>query len=337
MNTHELPMILFTVIAQMCVGAFITLGIITVVGRAKYDKVTVERVTEPALFAIGPALVAGLAVSMLHMNDVMHTLNVLRHWDSSWLSREIIFGCAFAGAGFLFAVSQWYKLFSYQIRQIIAVIAAFFGICLVYSMSQIYYSLKAVPAWHTWIVPFHFAGTTILLGALAVGTAIMATISYRFREAPGSGHPVRKETEEDRPSGGGLLTKLRRAPAPAAEDRDAQWEMATRTLQAIAVVTALTGTAILISYILHISDLAGGDPVAQASAGVFAGGFFFVRLALLAIAAILLALFTFRTASKQLDSPAPLTWIISIAFALAFVAELMGRSLHYDSMMRIGI
>lgn len=336
MNTHELPMILFTVIAQMCVGAFITLGIITVVGRAKYDKVTVERVTEPALFAIGPALVLGLGVSMLHMNDVMHTLNVLRHWDSSWLSREIIFGCAFAGAGFLFAVSQWYKLFSYQIRQVIAVIAAVFGICLVYSMSQIYYSLKAVPAWHTWIVPFHFAGTTILLGALAVGTAIMATISYRFKEDAASAAPAKKADEASRPSGS-LLTKLRKAPAPAAEDRGAQWEMATVTLQAIAVVTALTGTAILISYILHISNLAGGDPVAQASAGVFTGGFFFVRLALLAIAAILLALFTFRTAGQQLSSPAPLTWIISIAFALAFVAELMGRSLHYDSMMRIGI
>lgn len=335
MNTHELPMILFTVIAQMCVGAFITLGIITVVGRAKYDKVTVERVTEPALFAIGPALVLGLGVSMLHMNDVMNTLNVLRHWNSSWLSREIIFGCAFAGAGFLFAVSQWYKLFSYQIRQVIAVIAAVFGICLVYSMSQIYYSLKAVPAWHTWIVPFHFAGTTILLGALAVGTAIMATISYRFKEDAASAAPA-KAAESSRPSGS-LLTKLRKAPAPAAEDRGAQWEMATVTLQAIAVVTALTGTAILISYILHISNLAGGDPVAQASAGVFTGGFFFVRLALLAIAAILLALFTFRTAGQQLSSPAPLTWIISIAFALAFVTELMGRSLHYDSMMRIGI
>lgn len=336
MNTHELPMILFTVIAQMCVGAFITLGVITVVGRVKYDKVTVERVTEPALFAIGPALVLGLGVSMLHMNDIMNTLNVLRHWDSSWLSREIIFGCAFAGAGFLFAVSQWYKLFSYQIRQVLAVIAAVFGICLVYSMSQIYYSLKAVPAWHTWIVPFHFAGTTILLGALAVGTAIMATISYRFKEDAAAAAPAKKADKTSRPSGS-LLTKLRKAPAPAAEDRGAQWEMATVTLQAIAVVTALTGTAILISYILHISNLAGGDPVAQASAGVFTGGFFFVRLALLAIAAILLALFTFRTAGQQLSSPAPLTWIISIAFALAFVAELMGRSLHYDSMMRIGI
>ncbi|HHU40433.1 MAG TPA: dimethylsulfoxide reductase, partial [Propionibacterium sp.] len=35
---------------------------------------------------------------MLHMHDLTHTLNVLRHWQSSWLSREIIFGILFAGA-----------------------------------------------------------------------------------------------------------------------------------------------------------------------------------------------------------------------------------------------
>ena len=33
MNVHELPMILFTVLSQMSVGAFVILGLVQVLGR----------------------------------------------------------------------------------------------------------------------------------------------------------------------------------------------------------------------------------------------------------------------------------------------------------------
>ncbi|HEX7806903.1 MAG TPA: DmsC/YnfH family molybdoenzyme membrane anchor subunit, partial [Cellulomonas sp.] len=92
MNTHELPMIIFTVLAQMSVGAFVVLGVVQVVASRRFGKESVDKVTDPALYAIGPALVLGLVASMFHMNDVFHTLNVVRHIGSSWLSREIVFG-----------------------------------------------------------------------------------------------------------------------------------------------------------------------------------------------------------------------------------------------------
>lgn len=38
MNVHELPMILFTVIAQMCVGMFIILGVVELWLSAKADE-----------------------------------------------------------------------------------------------------------------------------------------------------------------------------------------------------------------------------------------------------------------------------------------------------------
>lgn len=37
------------------------------------------------------------------------------------------------------------------------------------------------------------------------------------------------------------------------------------------------------------------------------------------------------------DNPTALTTIVTIAFLLVLASELMGRSLHYDSMQRIGI
>ena len=79
MNTHELPMILFTVIAQLSVGTFIAVGVMDLLLSHRNDARTVRRVTEPVLYAIGPALVLGLLISMLHMNDVTNVFNVVRH------------------------------------------------------------------------------------------------------------------------------------------------------------------------------------------------------------------------------------------------------------------
>ena len=83
MNVHELPMILFTVLSQMSVGAFVILGLVQVLGRRKYSNTTIDRLADPALLAIGPALVLGLLASMLHMNDVTNTFNVIRNVGSS--------------------------------------------------------------------------------------------------------------------------------------------------------------------------------------------------------------------------------------------------------------
>ncbi|MGO3797533.1 MAG: dimethyl sulfoxide reductase anchor subunit family protein, partial [Pauljensenia sp.] len=175
MNVSDVPMVLFTVITQMCVGAFVTLGVIQLVASLRHDPTTVERVTHPVLYAIGPAMIFGLAVSTFHMHDPLHALNVIRHWDSSWLSREIIFGCSFAGLGFLFAILEWFRKGSFALRRALAVLTALMGIALVIAESMIYYSLTTVPAWHTWGVPLHFAGTTLILGSLAVACALMVT------------------------------------------------------------------------------------------------------------------------------------------------------------------
>ena len=59
MNLHELPMIFFTVMAQMSVGAFLVLGVIQTFGSLRHDSKTIDRVADPALAAIGPTLVLG--------------------------------------------------------------------------------------------------------------------------------------------------------------------------------------------------------------------------------------------------------------------------------------
>lgn len=329
MNTHELPMILFTVIAQMCVGAFIGLGVIQLAARARFKQKTIDQVTTPVLWAIGPILVAGLAVSMLHMNDIMHTLNVFRHWDSSWLSREIIFGLSFAAFGFLFALLQWFGWGPGWLREVVASVAAVLGVGLIWSMSMIYASLPTVPAWNTWVVPFQFFGTALILGSLAICAALLIVDAWRQRLAERGSSPA--------PAGSGLIGqirgRIREINQPATEP---QWRLTMRAVQGLSLTAAAAGIAVLISYTLHLTNLAQLGEVQAAE--VFSGAFFVVRLALLGLSAVLMAFLAFRIAATATRRSArTLAVVVTLAFVLALVAELMGRSLHYESMFRLGI
>ncbi|WP_354003962.1 DmsC/YnfH family molybdoenzyme membrane anchor subunit, partial [Cellulomonas cellasea] len=57
MHTAELPMIVFTLAAQMSVGAFVVLGVIQVVAGRRFGRENVEVMTDTALYAIGPVMV----------------------------------------------------------------------------------------------------------------------------------------------------------------------------------------------------------------------------------------------------------------------------------------
>lgn len=345
MNLDELPMIIFTVFAQMSVGAFVALGIIHVFGVPKWGRDTIERVTDPAIYAIGPTLVFGLIASMFHMNDITNTLNVLRHWDSSWLSREIIFGVAFAGLGFLFAIMQWFKLGSRNLRQIVAALAAIVGLALVYAMSMIYASVVTIPAWNTWAVPFQFFATTFLLGGLAVGAAILIHMSLRYRAASRDNvAPASPDETVENESGGGVGTLVRKtrtqAKTMASEplspsSTDAQAGVAI--IRWVSIASVVIGVAIFIGYIFHIVNLATGVPEQQLAAEEYQTGFFLFRLAILGIAAVLLAVFTFKTANQEFKNPQTLTVLMVTALVLAVISEFMGRYIHYETLFRVGM
>lgn len=353
MNTHELPMILFTVMAQLSVGTFIVLGVMDLVLSRNQDKQAVQRITQPVLYAIGPTLVLGLLISMLHMNDVLHVFNVFRNFGSSWLTREIVFGIGFAAVGFLFAFLEWFQLGSRLMRRILAAVTAVVGIGLVWSMSMIYSSLATVPAWNTPIVVFHFFMTALILGSLAMACALMITALVRkrnedkLRDAPvdseetsGGGVAVaaRTEAKVETPTKGLVAQSRLRVQEINAPTTAIEWSLTTRVLQWLVIVAAVAGLLVLVSYPVYISALATGNAAAQESAAVFSGAFFVVRLLLLAVATGLLAVFAYQTAGRAIRShPETLAAMIIGAFVLAVVAELMGRALHYEAMFGVGI
>lgn len=334
MNVAELPMILFTTIAQMCVGAFVVLGVIQVLGSLKFNSKTLDRLSDPALFAIGPAMVAGLAVSMLHMHDLSNTINVIRHWNSSWLSREILFGTGFAGLGFLFFLTQWKRIGSVRLRQALAALTAIVGLVFIFVMSRIYSSLVAVPAWHSWAIPLQFFATAVLLGSLAVGTAFVVIDSWRKSHAPAEVAPSRVDSEPASEGGVAVATATR---VEAQVDVDEDARLLGWSIRGIVIAATLAAAVILVAMPVYVSGLAAEGGVAAHSVEVYSGAFAVVRFALLALGAGLMGLFAYFLSATNQANRMTLTIVVVLAFLVCFIGELMGRSLFYEAMIRVGI
>ena len=210
-------------------------------------------------------------------------------------------------------------------------------------MAMIYASVVTIPAWNTWAVPFQFFATTLLLGSLAVGAAILIHMSFRFKSNGAGSAPAPAKTDDKPVNGGGtgLLEKTKlqarsmtREPLTA---NSVDVKAGVTVIRWVAIVSVVVGVAIFIGYILHITDLATGVAEQQLAAEQYQTGFFFVRLLLLGVAAVLMAVFTFRTANQEFKTPKTMMVLMTSALVLATISEFMGRSIHYDSLFRVGM
>jgi anaerobic dimethyl sulfoxide reductase subunit C (anchor subunit) len=303
---HELPLVIFTIIAQMSVGSFVVLGLIHLFGgRAGRD--VIDKVSDPALYAIGPILVLGLLASMMHLGTPIRAVNALRHLDSSWLSREILFGLLFAAIGGAFAFSQWFKWLTPRLRQVLAGLAAVVGLALIWSMAMVYL-LPTVPAWDSWATPARFFATTFLLGSLAVGAALVVTADVRRRWGV------------------------------AADEASHRVIMASLRGIAIGAIAMLGVEFVVLP--LYLGQLATkGSAAATASAGTLVnthGTYAVAELVLVFLGVALLGVFLGRL-DKRLSVTKMLAVAPVAAFVLVFAGEIIGRMLFYASYARVGL
>ena len=331
MNVHELPLILFTVLGQMCVGAFVVLGIVQVFGRARYGKAAVDAIADPALYAIGPVLVLGLLGSMLHLGNPINAINTLRHLDSSWLSREIVFGVGFAGLGFLFAMLQFLRWGSATLRQVLAIATAVVGLAFIWVMAMVYFSLPTVPAWNMWTTPAQFYLTAGLLGTLAVGAALMGGVMFRRQN-------LRARLVAVESSRLGRWVALLRRPASGDEHFDEQEArpLLQSCLRWVAMATIVLLGVQLMVIVLQQTTMANDPAMPSASIAAYGTGWFVTRLVLLILGAGLLGVVLYRLIGRS-RSPLLIAVVATAAFGTVQASELIGRTLSYVAMIRIGM
>jgi anaerobic dimethyl sulfoxide reductase subunit C (anchor subunit) len=305
MDTRELPLVFFTIMAQMSVGCFVVLGVIHVIGGRRLGSERVDRLSDPALFAIGPVMVLALIVSILHLGNPVNAFHTIDHLSTSWLSREIFFGSAFACMGAAFAICQQMKWFTPLLRQILAGLTALVGLGLVFVMSMVY-MLPTVPGWDSWATPVTFYATSLLLGSLAVGAAFVA-----------------------------ILALARRGKRALDDDLIALLRTSVRSVSIAAIVLLGVEFVVLPTYALELSSK-GGVAAQSAHSLLYGGGsVIIVRLALVFLGAGLLALLVYYLAG--LGRERIMGYTIAAAFVLVLASELIGRLLFYTSYARIGI
>lgn len=306
MNVNEWALVIFTIAAQMSVGAFIVLGGVHFFATRFAGIEEADKLSNLAVLAIGPVLAIGFIVSFLHLGNPLNAPRAILHVGTSWLSREILLGVLFAGTGFLFAIMQWRKISTPMVRNIVALVAAVLGVALVLAMSMVYYTLPSVPAWNNWATPASFFTTTLLLGALAIGAAFVA--GYAFLRA-------REHAESQK-----------------------QREILEITLRWMALVSVVMLGLHFIIQPLYMGFLAVSGPTAEKSADILfneLGLWFVARLVLLFLGAGVFSIFIYQLArdSRRFGLMSTLAYA---AFALVLAGEIIGRFLFYSSFARIG-
>ena len=171
----ERSLTVFTLLAQMAVGAFWTLGAANVWLTSQAGAGAASEVTRLGWPLVGVAMGIGLVASFFHLGAPASAWRACGNLRRSWLSREILFAILFAGASVVFAAAQWLQFGPAVLRSILGVVTGLAGLALVYVMSNAY-RLRTVPAWNTWLTPASFFVTTFLLGALAAGV-LLASLS----------------------------------------------------------------------------------------------------------------------------------------------------------------
>lgn len=162
---QELPLVLFTVLSQMAIGALVTIWLLELTGR----KVSAASGFFISASVTGIAIV-GVLLSLLHLGHPFEAYRALRNIGVSWLSREVTFYGVFILISLAYCF--YWKKDQPANRKTTGALAALFGIGTIFSSGMIY-TIPAVPAWNNASTTLSFFLTSVLLGPILVGAFLL--------------------------------------------------------------------------------------------------------------------------------------------------------------------
>ena len=159
----EFPLVIFTVLSQMAVGAAITLFLLDY-STDRIDNPLGKKITLMILGMTG----VGLAFSLLHLGHPLEAYRALTNLGSSWLSREVVLFSLFAALLIAYYL-QWKE--DNSRRKTIGIAASVTGLLAVFSSGMVYV-LPAVPAWNNFSPVVFYLLTAAVLGPLFIITVL---------------------------------------------------------------------------------------------------------------------------------------------------------------------
>ena len=174
MKTTEWALILFTVLGQAAIGAFLLL---TVLRQLNRDAAR-ESVFRKSAVVLTVVAAVALGASLFHLGRPLMALNALRNLGSSWLSREIFF----TGGFFVLLLAGVLLSSRPSMRRIIDWAACLAGVLSIVSMAASY-GATMKPAWQGFDTYVAFAGTALFLGA-ALAAGLLVLFAAKGQSAP---------------------------------------------------------------------------------------------------------------------------------------------------------
>lgn len=162
MAWHEWPLILFTVLAQTAVGAFLVLGCIILSGRLSLDEY--ERLHRN-MFFIWVLMGLGFLASTMHLGSPLRALNALNQVGNSWLSNEILTGSLFFATGGFYWLLSVFDKGAKSLGKALLMIAMTVGVGFMFAMIKVYL-IDTVPTWNNIFTPTMFILTSIISGLI---------------------------------------------------------------------------------------------------------------------------------------------------------------------------
>jgi anaerobic dimethyl sulfoxide reductase subunit C (anchor subunit) len=306
MNVREWALPLYTILMQIAIGVLLMLWIIRHQGNLKLSRDNMNRMVDTPLTIVLLTIVVAMIGAHFHLSKPYLSLLAVLNVRSSWLSREIVFTILF----FFSVAGLWYlrrkSSDHVNLETYLGWTAIFFGWATTYCMAQIYI-LPTQVAWDSPATITYYAGTTLLLGAMAM--AALLIMDLRFAEV--------REPE----------TPNYRIPL-------IQSSLLWLALLAVIMVLLVTGINFY-----QITHLQAADEPAITSLNLLLGLYqplFMIRFGLIFLGVVWLIFSISQMLRKQKTIQELMTPIYGSCL-LVMIGEILGRFLFYATHVRLGI
>ncbi|RDH80761.1 MAG: aspartate carbamoyltransferase [endosymbiont of Galathealinum brachiosum] len=190
LRSREDPLVIFTLVSQAVIGAFLLMFIGNLAGIESIQKIVNSSAYLPMLFVMLGLEAIALFLSTMHLGKPLRFYRAFNNLKYSPVSREVAGIAVFfnsLGAHFL-ASLVYTEMGGYEIvgqaSVFFAYAAAVSGPIAIYFMHKIY-RIEARPFWNHWQVLTAFYGNMISLGSLITGLFFVPVLLYGNQSVSG--------------------------------------------------------------------------------------------------------------------------------------------------------
>lgn len=171
---HEWPLMVFTVLGQCVVGAFIVLAIALLTRRNEEEY----RRIHLSMFFLWVLMAVAFIASVLHLGSPLRAFNSLNRLGASPLSNEIGSGSLFFALGGIYWLLAVLNKMPRALGKVWLIVTMVAGVGFVYAMCRVY-EIDTVPTWDNAYTAFQF-GLTVLIGGPVLGYLLLRGADINF-------------------------------------------------------------------------------------------------------------------------------------------------------------